>query len=395
MSAAKKKEEAPAKKPVLGRVKSHLKMGIVGMPNVGKSSLFNLLTKAQAKASNFPFCTIEPNEARVPMPDDRFTWLCEMYQPLSKVPAYLEVWDIAGLVRGAAEGEGLGNNFLSNIMSVDGIFHVIRLFEDADVTHVEGDIEPLRDLDIISTELRKKDLQVLDKTIQPLSRSAQTDPTKRAEVAMLQKFRDWIDSGKDIKDGDWVNKEIEALNRLLLLTSKPVVYLINMSTEDYVNKKNKWLGKIANWVKTNHPGSGIIPFSITLEERLMEMSTAAEKEDYLRSLGEGVKSGLDKIVRAGYDALLLNTFFTCGADEVRAWPVQQGMKAPQAAGTIHSDFEEYFIKAEVMGYADLKELGSEGAVKAAGKFRQEGKAYEVLDGDIMLIKHNAGGAKKK
>jgi obg-like ATPase 1 len=392
---ASKKQEPPAKKGVLGRVKSHLKMGIVGMPNVGKSSLFNLLTKAQAKASNFPFCTIEPNEARVPLPDERFNWLCELYRPKSMVSSYLEVWDIAGLVRGASEGEGLGNNFLSNIMSVDGIFHVIRIFEDADVTHVEGDIEPLRDLDIISTELRLKDMQLVDKTIQPIARMANSDPTKRAEVTMYEKFKDYMGTAKDIKDGEWSNKEIEVLNRLLFLTAKPVVYLINMSTEDYINKKNRWLGKIANWVKTNHPGTTMIPFSITLEEKLMQMNTPAEKEEYLKSLGDGVKSALDKITQAGFAALQLNNFFTCGADEVRAWPVQAGMKAPQAAGSIHGDFEEYFIKAEVMSFADLRELGSESLVKSNGKYRIEGKNYDVQDGDIMLIKHNAGGAKKK
>lgn len=255
--------------------------------------------------------------ARVPLPDERFNWLCENYQPASKVPAYLEVWDIAGLVRGASEGEGLGNNFLSNIMSVDGIFHVIRIFEDADVTHVEGDIEPLRDLEIISTELRLKDIQVVDKLIAPLARVAGSDPTKRAEVAQLQKFKDWLASGKEIKDGDWNNKEIEALNKILFLTAKPVVYLVNMSTDDFVSKKNKWLGKIANWVKTNHPGTPIIPFSITIEQRLMELKTPAEKEDLLRSYGEGVKSSLDKIIQSGFQALQLNTFFTCGADEVR------------------------------------------------------------------------------
>jgi len=311
------------------------------------------------------------------------------------VSSYLEVWDIAGLVRGASEGEGLGNNFLSNIMSVDGIFHVIRIFEDADVTHVEGDIEPLRDLDIISTELRLKDMQLVDKTIQPIARMANSDPTKRAEVTLYEKFKDHMGTAKDIKDGEWSNKEIEVLNRLLFLTAKPVVYLINMSTEDYINKKNRWLGKIANWVKTNHPGTTMIPFSITLEEKLMQMNTPAENEEYLKSLGDGVKSALDKITQAGFAALQLNNFFTCGADEVRAWPVQAGMKAPQAAGSIHGDFEEYFIKAEVMSFADLRELGSESLVKSNGKYRIEGKNYEVQDGDIMLIKHNAGGAKKK
>jgi len=390
-----KKAEPPAKKNVLGRVKNHLKMGIVGLPNVGKSSLFNLLTKAQAKAENFPFCTIEPNEARVPLPDDRFSWLCEVYQPASKVPAYLEVWDIAGLVRGASEGEGLGNAFLANIMSVDGIYHVIRIFEDSDVTHVEGDIEPIRDLDIISSELRIKDQQVIEKLIQPMRRMANSDPKHRPELAIHEKFKEWLDSGKDIRDGNWNNKEIEVLNKILFLTAKPVVYLVNMSTEDYVSKKNKWLGKIAQWVKTNAPGTPIIPFSVALEQKLIDMPTQADKEAYLASLGAGTKSGLDKIVQAGYGALNLATFFTCGPDEVRAWPVMGGSKAPQAAGTIHTDFEACFIRAEVMAFADLKELGSESAVKAAGKYRTEGKGYDVVDGDIMLIKHNAGGAKKK
>jgi len=386
-------DKAPPKdRPVLGRVRTHLKIGVVGLPNVGKSSLFSLLTKLEVKCENYPFCTIEPNNAKVALPDTRWRWLCDHFKPKEEIPNYLEVVDIAGLVKGASSGAGLGNKFLSHISAVDGIFHLIRIFEDEDVTHVEGTVDPVRDLDIISSELRLKDIETIETKYTPMARLAKSDPTKRGETAVYEKLLEWLKSGKDIKDGDWTPKEVEILMELLLITAKPAVYLINMSEEDYIKQKNKWLAKIATWVKTNSPSSPVIPLCVSLEQKLYSMSEA-ERKTYLEE--KKTKSQLDKVISTGFQQLQLVNFYTCGEKEVRAWPLQKGMKAPQAAGTIHSDFEEYFIKAEVYNYNDLKELGSEASVKASGKYRTHGKEYEIQDGDIILIKHNAGGGKKK
>jgi len=354
--------------------------------------LFSLLTKLDVKCENYPFCTIDPNTAKVPLPDQRWRWLCDHFKPKDEVPNYLEVVDIAGLVKGAAGGAGLGNKFLSHISAVDGIFHLIRIFEDEDVTHVEGNVDPVRDLDIISQELRLKDLETIETKHTPLARLAKSDPTKRSECQIYEKLMDWLKAGKDVKDGEWNPKEIEILMELLLITAKPVVYLINMSEEDYLKQKNKWLAKVAAWVKSNSPTSPVIPVCVTLEQKLVAMSED-ERKTYFEE--KKTKSQIDKIISTGFQQLQLINFYTCGEKEVRAWPLQRGMRAPQAAGTIHSDFEEYFIKAEVYNYNDLKELGSETAVKSAGKYRTQGKEYEMADGDIVLIKHNAGGGKKK
>jgi obg-like ATPase 1 len=388
----KKNVEEPGKKVLLGRVKNHLKMGIVGLPNVGKSSLFNLLTKLQVKAENYPFCTKEPNKAQVPLPDQKFEWLCEVYKPDSIIPSYLEVVDIAGLVKGAHEGEGLGNAFLSNISAVDGIYHVIRVFEGEDVIHVEGNIDALRDAEIISTELRLKDLDHARKIADPIIKHAKSDPQKRLDATRYEKIIEWLESGGDIREGSWNAQEIDLLNELLLLTAKPIIYIINMSQDDYIRQKNKWLPKLVGWIKEHSPGAPIIPICIKLEETLESLPDPVAKLEYLTELK--TKSQIPKIIQTGFQTLNLINFFTCGPDEVRAWPIQIGTKAPQAAGTIHTDFEKKFIKAEVMKYAELKELGSEPAVKAAGKYRTEGKSYVVEDSDILLIKHGAGGKKK-
>eukprot|EP01124_Arcella_intermedia_P006680 TRINITY_DN1399_c1_g1_i8.p1 TRINITY_DN1399_c1_g1~~TRINITY_DN1399_c1_g1_i8.p1 ORF type:complete len:391 (+),score=88.13 TRINITY_DN1399_c1_g1_i8:44-1216(+) len=388
----KKKEEAP-KKIMLGRVKNHLKMGIVGLPNVGKSSLFNLLTKLEVKAENYPFCTKDPNKAQVPLPDAKWEFLCNIYQPASKVPSYLEVVDIAGLVKGANEGEGLGNAFLSHISAVDGIFHVIRVFEGEDIIHVEGSVDALRDLEIISNELRLKDLQHAKNIFEPMSRQARSDPQKRLELARYEKIVEHLEKGHDIREGDWTAQEVEILNDMLLLTAKPIIYIINMSEQDFVRQKNKWLPKVVQWIKEHSPGAPIIPVCVTFEQKLEALPSKEERDKLCAEMK--TKSQIDKIIQTGFQSLSLINFFTCGADEVRAWPVQVGTKAPQAAGTIHTDFEKKFIKAEVMKFDELKELGSEAAVKAAGKYRTEGKGYVVEDADILLIKHNAGGAAKK
>jgi len=322
----------------------------------------------------------------VPLPDDRFIWLCEKYDPSSKVPSALEVVDIAGLVPGAHKGEGLGNAFLSHINHVDGIFHMVRIFPDPDVTHTEGAIDPVRDLEIIATELRLKDLAFVKKQREPVVKLANADPTKRPELAFYDKCITVLEDGQDIRNLDWSIKEIELLNELLFLTSKPATFLINMSEKDYLRQANKWLKPIFQWINEHSPGSKIIPISVCLEEKVFPME-GDERTAFLAELK--CTSQLDKIIKAGYDSLNLINFFTVGADEVRAWPVMAGTTAPRAAGTIHSDFEKCFIKAEVMKYADLKELESEVAVKAAGKYRMQGKTYLVEDGDIMYIKHNA------
>jgi len=308
------------------------------------------------------------------------------------VHAYLEITDIAGLVKGASNGEGLGNAFLANIKAVDGIFQVIRIFDEAHITHVEGDIDPIRDLDIISNELRLKDLQFLEAQYPKLeSISQKVDKSKVKDLAVMKTCIDFLKEGKDIRNGEWKAAEISIINTFQLLTAKPIMYVINMSKEDYARQKNKWLAKIKKWVD-ERGGAPIVPFSAALETEIVDMP-AAEQKEYLDKIKPNLKSAIPKLLTSGYKAMHLVNFFTCGEDEVKAWTITKGTKAPQAAGTIHTDFEKGFIAAEVMSFEDLKELGSESNVKANGKYRREGKTYTVLDGDIMLFK--AGQVKKK
>eukprot|EP00906_Rhabdomonas_costata_P001861 RCo002966 len=383
----KKKEEEPPKL-VLGRPNSTgLSIGIVGMPNVGKSSFFNVLTKSSVAAENYPFCTIDPSEARINVPDERFLWLCEFYKPASKVPAYLSVMDIAGLVKGAAEGQGLGNAFLSHIKAVDGIYHMVRVFDDADISHVEGEVDPIRDLEIIHAELVKKDQEFVINAMNKIERVAKTDKAKRAEWEILEKIKAHLDEGKQIRcHCSWNAKEIEYLNGMQLLTAKSAIYLLNMSPEDYMRKKNKWLGKIKQWVDS-HSGEPVIPISAALEQKLSEMPPD-EAAEFCKA--NSTASCMEKVILNGYKTLNLCHFFTAGSDEVKCWTIQVGTKAPQAAGRIHTDFEKGFICAEVMKFEDLKELGSELEVKAKGKYKQQGKEYTVVDGDIIYFKFNAG-----
>lgn len=394
----KKKEGEVERTPLIGRIGTNLKVGIVGLPNVGKSTFFNVLTASQVAAENFPFCTIDPNESRVPVPDERFDYLCEYFQPASKVPAFLNVVDIAGLVKGASEGQGLGNAFLSHIKACDAIFHMCRVFEDDNVSHVEGDVNPLRDINIINEELRLKDEDYLVSLIEKMERTVLRggDKKSKPEYDILCKIRHHVvDEKKHVRFGDWNANEIEVLNKHLLLTSKPMIYLINLTEKDFLKKKNKWLTKIKAWVDDNDTGAAMIPFSAEFELRLTEMS-AEEKKNFFEE--NKTHSMLDKIITTGYKALHLIYFFTCGKDEVKAWTIQKGTKAPQAGGKIHTDFEKGFIMAEVMKYDDFKEEGSEAAVKSAGKYRQQGRNYVVEDGDIILFKFNAGAglqAKKK
>ena len=381
-----KKKAPETKKALLGRPKNTLRMGIVGLPNVGKSSTFNLLANLTIPAENYPFCTIDPHEARVPIPDQRFDNLCKMFEPRSQVPAFLSITDIAGLVPGAADGAGLGNAFLSHINAVDGIFHVVRGFPDPDVIHTEGDVNPVRDLEIIHHELCLKDIERCETRLEEIEKSLKRGKNKDLEFEkeLLEEVKTNLEQNMMVKDVEWSNKQIEFLNRILFLTAKPIVYLVNLNTNDYLRKKNKWLVSIQKWVQ-EHGGGPIIPYSIDFEQEVAAMEPQ-QRSEFLAE--KKTTSMVPRIIRTGYNSLQLIYFFTCGEDEVRCWTVRKGSKAPQAAGVIHSDFEKGFICADVMKYDTLMEAGSEAAVRAEGKLRQCGKDYDVEDGDIIHFKSN-------
>jgi obg-like ATPase 1 len=395
-----KKKEESVKKVLLGRSSNTLKMGLVGLPNVGKSTTFNFLSKLSVPAENYPFCTIDPNLAKINVPDKRFDKLCDIYNPKSKVLAQISITDIAGLVKGASEGAGLGNAFLSHISAVDGIYHVVRAFPDDDIIHNEGELDPIRDIEIINHELRAKDLQQVDKNIDEVNsrmKRAQGLEKKNdeAEIECLQKVKAFLLDGKHVKDQDWAPKEIEFLNKHLYLTSKPVIFLINIGKEQYIKKQNPWLPKIQEYIK-NNGGGPMIPYSADFETEVVNH----DKEDkeaqnkYAESLG--APSMIDRIIKAGYKNLQLIHFFTAGSDEVKCWTIRDGCKAPQAAGVIHTDFERGFICAEVMSYdALIEHNGNEADVKSAGQYRQQGKEYTVLDGDIIFFKFNVTNAAPK
>ncbi|KAL9577931.1 MAG: hypothetical protein Q9212_006051 [Teloschistes hypoglaucus] len=390
------KKQVEEKKVLLGRPGNNLKSGIVGLANVGKSTLFQAITKCTlGNPANFPYATIDPEEARVIVPDARYDWLCDQYKPKSRVPANLTVYDIAGLTRGSSTGAGLGNAFLSHIRAVDAIFQVVRCFDDAEIIHIEGDVDPVRDLDIISEELRIKDIEFVEKALENLKkqtrRGGQSLEMKKLkeEEATVERILEWLQSGKDVRKENWGPKEVEVINPLLLLTAKPVVYLVNLSEKDYIRQKNKHLPKIAEWVKEHAAGDPIIPLSVCFEERLTRFEDEKEAEEECKKLG--TKSALPKVITTMRQMMNLGSFFTTGADEVRQWTIRKGTKAPQAAGVIHGDFEKTFIQCIVYNYDVLKELGDEAEVKAKGKVMTKGKDYVVEDGDIILIK--AGAAK--
>ena len=385
-----------------GRVRNNLKMGVVGLPNVGKSSLFNLLTDQSIAAENFPFCTIEPNEARCAVPDERYDFLCNMWKPPSEYPAYLHVTDIAGLVRGAAEGAGLGNAFLSHIQAVDGIFHVVRAFDSEEVIHVDDSVDPVRDLETIQAELCAKDMEYLRKAVEQEKLDVKKNPQMKLSalfVSTMDKVEEMLTNNLPIRTGEWTTPEVQMIKEKLgrLITTKPIVYLVNLSKKDFIRKKNKWLVKIHTWIK-EHGGGVMIPFSVEFEQELWDKREDADATKAFLDSVDGAKSALPKMVVQGYKELNLIYYFTAGEKEVRCWTLYEGSLAPQAAGVIHSDFERGFIKAEVVAFDDFKALAKGkgmAEVKAAGKYRQEGKTYVVKDGDIIHFQFNVTAQKKK
>ena len=361
-----------------------LHCGIVGLPNVGKSTLFNALSTGKAEAANRPFCTIEPNLGVTFVPDQRLNILEEIVKPQKLIPTTMEFVDIAGLVKGASRGEGLGNKFLANIREVDAVIHVVRCFTDLNVAHVAGDINPVFDKEIIDAELQIKDLESIEKKISKVEKIAKTGDAKaRKTLSSLQMFKDNLENGKSIRDIEISEEDAQAVEDLQLLTGKPVIYVLN-ADEDSINTDNEFVKKFKEAIKEEK--AGIVKVSASLESQIAEL----EEEERAEFLAEyGLKeSGLDQLIRASYALLDLITFFTAGPKEVRAWTIEKGWKAPQAAGVIHTDFQKGFIKAEVIKLKDYEQYKTEAACRDAGKISIEGKEYIVEDGDIMHFRFN-------
>ncbi|MBQ9076433.1 MAG: redox-regulated ATPase YchF [Muribaculaceae bacterium] len=364
-----------------------LQCGIVGLPNVGKSTLFNCLSNAKAQSANFPFCTIEPNVGVITVPDDRLTRLVEMCQPRSVIPATVEIVDIAGLVKGASKGEGLGNKFLANIRETDAILHVLRCFEDDNITHVDGTVDPVRDKEIIDYELQLKDLETIESRIAKTQKQAQTGGDKLAKMQyeVLRQYKDALDQGLPARSVKFETVDEQKYAReLFLLTNKPVMYVCNVDDASAVNG-NKHVDAVREAVKNED--AQILIVAAQTESEIAELDTYEERQEFLAEIGLE-ESGVSRLIRAAYSLLDLQTYFTAGPDEVRAWTFLRGSKAPQCAGIIHTDFEKGFIRAEVIKYDDFVSLGSENAVKEAGKMNVEGKEYVVQDGDIMHFRFN-------
>ena len=363
-----------------------LTAGIVGLPNVGKSTLFNAITKKNILAANYPFATIEPNVGVVVVPDKRLEFLNNLYKPKSLVPTTFEFTDIAGLVKGASSGEGLGNKFLSHIREVDAIVEVVRCFEDNNIIHVENNIAPIRDIDIINVELILADLEVVENRINRIGKKAVMSKDKDAlkELELLNKIKDSLLKNVPIRRLEFDDDELRIIKAFNLLTLKPIIYMANVSESDLCNDGNKYVDMVREYARGEN--TEVIVVSAKIEAELSELN----EEDKLLLLSElGVKeSGLDKLIKATYSLLGLKTFFTAGIDEVRAWTFKNGMKAPSCAGIIHTDFEKGFIKAEVMSYSDLEKFGNEKSVKENGKVRLEGKEYLMQDGDICYFRFN-------
>lgn len=363
-----------------------MKLGMVGLPNVGKSTLFNALTNAGAESANYPFCTIEKNVGIVSVPDERLDALAKMYEPDKFTPAMLEFVDIAGLVRGASKGEGLGNKFLADIREVDAIVHVVRCFEDENITHVDGSINPARDIETINLELIFSDIEMLERRIDRAKKASKGDKKYLAEVDFLERLKEFLENGKSARAFDFTDDERDMLKSTPLLSAKPVIYAANLSENDFrnnieTNENYQTVRKIADEEK-----SAVLPICAEIEAEIADMEDE-DKEMFLNDLGLEV-SGLNRIIKEGYSLLGLISYLTAGKPEVRAWTIKKGTKAPQAAGKIHTDFEKGFIRAEVVSFDDLMKCGSMASAKEKGLVRLEGKDYVMNDGDIVLFRFN-------
>lgn len=361
-----------------------MKLGIVGLPNVGKSTLFNAITKAGAESANYPFCTIEPNSGVVAVPDARLDALAEIYHPKKFTPAVVEFVDIAGLVRGASKGEGLGNKFLSHIREVDAIVHVVRCFDDDDIIHVDHSVDPLRDIDTIDIELTLADLELADKLLANAEKRLKGDKEAAAEVELLKRVKDSLEKEKPVRSIDFSEEEKKLLKGYCFLTEKPVIYVANIAEDAVAGEDNDYVKSVRSFAEKQ--GEQVLKISAKIEEEIA-MLDEGEKGVFIEELGLE-ESGLDKLIRISYETLGLISYFTAGEKEVRAWTIKKGTKAPQAAGKIHSDFERGFIRAEVIHYDDFIQLKSMAAAKEKGLIRSEGKDYVMVDGDIVVFRFN-------